>query len=189
MRSTTRPARLSAWLPIVSFGRGGVPGACCQRTSLVTLYLPPALKAPLLSNVCQVPPPVTSSGSPGANVPEPVSVIFEQFVDPGGTQSLALAEAMPPAERVPVEKSTLMISHRKEISLACTVTELSQKLSSTIAIPRNKYVTVLVAPFIFDRMRFKKLPMFFIFVSIFSKWLSKFQGQPIEFLPCQNQLH
>jgi hypothetical protein len=37
------------------------------------------------------------------NVPDPVSVISEP--------SLARADALPPAERVPVEKSTLIMSH------------------------------------------------------------------------------
>src|SRR6266567_178071 len=61
---------------------------------------------PLASKVCHVPPPVTSSAFPGLEryVPDPISVIFEP--------SLARAEATPPAETVPVPKSTLMMSHR-----------------------------------------------------------------------------
>src|SRR5712692_2833303 len=62
---------------------------------------------PLASKVCQVPPPVTSCGFPGLEryVPDPVSVIFER-------SRLARAAATPPAETVPVPKSTLMMSHR-----------------------------------------------------------------------------
>src|SRR5712692_8283714 len=61
---------------------------------------------PLALKVCHVPPPVTSCGFPGfeRNVPDPVSVIF--------APSLARAEAIPPAEAVPVAKLTLTMSHR-----------------------------------------------------------------------------
>src|SRR5439155_10127109 len=112
-------------MPMLSFGSGGVPGACCQRTSPVTVYVPLPVEAPALSNVSQVPPPVVALVLPlppagATNVPEPVRVIFEQSVDPGGTQSLALAEAMPPAERVPVAKSTLMLSDRTLAAFPCT---------------------------------------------------------------------
>jgi hypothetical protein len=65
--------------------------------------------------VTQVPPPVTALDVPpppagATKVPEPVSVIFEP--------SLALEEAFPPAEAVPVAKSTLIMSHRNFPSLA-----------------------------------------------------------------------
>src|SRR5437870_7744366 len=68
--------------------------------------MPLPVDAPPTPNVSHVPPPVTSCGFPGLerNVPDPVRVILEL--------SLARAEATPPAEAVPVPKSTLMMSHR-----------------------------------------------------------------------------
>src|SRR2546427_10826255 len=106
MRRTASPALVSAGLPMLSFGSGGVPGAGCHRTTPVTRYVPLPVTTLLASNVVQEPPPVGSPACPSStwNVPDPVTVIFEP--------SLALADAIPPAEAVPVLKSTLMMSQR-----------------------------------------------------------------------------
>src|SRR6266487_4240249 len=103
MVTNNRPARLSFRLPMLSFGSGGVPGATVKLTKLVTWYVPLAVGL----SVCQVPPPVTSRLPKllaELKVPSPVSVIDEP--------SLAIADACPPALKVPVEKSTLMMSQR-----------------------------------------------------------------------------
>src|SRR5438552_17562053 len=88
-----------------SCGRGNVPGATGKLARPVTVSLPVPLDPPLASKVRHVPPPVTSCGLPGfeRNMPEPVSVIFEL--------SLARAEAIRPAEAVPVAKLMLKLSH------------------------------------------------------------------------------
>src|SRR5712691_7147204 len=107
MVTNNRPARLSFRLPMLSCGSGGVPGATVKLTKLVTWYVPLAVGLLLESKVCQVPPPVTSRLPKllaALKVPSPVSVIEEP--------SLAIADACPPALKVPVEKSTLMMSHR-----------------------------------------------------------------------------
>src|SRR6266566_5236275 len=107
MVTNNRPARLSFRMPMLSCGNGGVPGATVKLTKLVTWYVPLAVDLPLGSKVCQVPPPVTSRLPKllaELKVPSPVSVIDEP--------SLAIADACPPALKVPVEKSTLMMSHR-----------------------------------------------------------------------------
>src|SRR6266849_3714590 len=91
---------------MLSIGSRDVPGATVKLTKLVTWYVPLAV-VPLESMVCQVPPPVTSRLPKllaALKVPSPVSVIDEP--------SLAIADACPPALRVPVAKSTLMMSHR-----------------------------------------------------------------------------
>ena len=93
---------------MLSMGSGAVPGATSNPTSSLTRYVPFPVDVPATSKVSHVPPPVTSSSSPTRNLPEPVRVIFEP--------SLASAEAIPPAERVPVAKSTLMMSHRNRWS-------------------------------------------------------------------------
>src|SRR5947209_5061312 len=115
MRRNTRPDRKSSGLPMLSCAIGNVPGARSNFTSLVALYVPLPVVAPFGSNVVQVPPPVTSSGSSGLKVPEPLRVIFEQ-AGGAGVQSLALADALPPAELVDVPKLTLIMSHRNLVS-------------------------------------------------------------------------
>src|SRR6266545_3411801 len=79
MRRTARPARVSARLPMLSFGSGGVPGAGSHLTAPVTRYVPLPVPTLLASNVVQEPPPVASSSLPSStwNVPDPVTVIFE----------------------------------------------------------------------------------------------------------------
>ncbi len=128
---------------------GLVPGAAQKLTSAVTLYvpLPVSIRVPVVSGglkVCQAPPPVTSSESPGTNIPEPVSVISEL--------SFVSADAVPPGKTLRGVAGgggwRLMISHRTTVSSAYAMTVLNEKLSSTTAIPRSKCVTVLIALFI-----------------------------------------
>src|SRR5712691_7764461 len=98
---------------MLSCGSGGVPGATVKLTKLVTWYVPLAVGLPLLSKVCQVPPPVTSrlpKSLAALKVPSPVSVIVEP--------SWAIADAIPPGFTVPVAKSTLMMSQRNFVPSA-----------------------------------------------------------------------
>ncbi len=92
MRNTAKPARASAALPMRSGASGGsAPGARVKVTRLLTRYVP--LWEPTAPpTVAHLPPPVTSSGAPGRNVPEPVIVIVEP--------SLALADSCPPGVTV-----------------------------------------------------------------------------------------
>src|SRR5712692_2504546 len=125
MVTNNRPARLSFRLPMLSFGSGGVPGATVKLSKLVTWYVPLAVGL----SVCQVPPPVTSRLPKllaALKVPFPVSVIIEP--------SLAFADACPPALRVPVAKSTLMMSQRNFVSL-CEPPALALETNS--AAPRR----------------------------------------------------
>src|SRR5216683_4276359 len=109
MRRTARPAR--------TVGLAPVPGATSNLTNAVTWYVPLALDAPPASNVCHVPPPVTSSASPRSNVPAPVTVIC----DP----SLARADALPPGDTTPVAKLTLMRS-QLNLPAACGASSLAE---------------------------------------------------------------
>src|SRR3989442_1947423 len=135
MRRTARPALVSARLPMSSFGSGGVPGAGSHLTAPVTRYVPLSVTTLLALNVIQEPPPVASSSLPSStlNVPDPVTVIFEL--------SLALADAIPPAEAVPVEKSTLMMSQRTVDSSEALVTPApTDRATNAKAIPRTQLV-------------------------------------------------
>src|SRR5262245_49816177 len=135
MRRTAIPALVSAGLPMLSFGRPGVPGAGCHRTTPVTRYVPMPVTTLLASNVVQEPPPVGSSALPSSNlnVPDPVTVIFEL--------SLAIADAIPPADAVPVLKSTLMMSQRTVDSSEALATRTpTDRATNAKTIPRTQRV-------------------------------------------------
>src|SRR5919199_1209812 len=109
MPNTTRPALACAGLPMVSVAGGdvSVPGAGVKVRRVVTLYVPLPVEVPVGANVVHVPPPVTSSGSPGSKIPEPVMVIMEP--------SLAFADPCPPADMTPAVL-TLTMSQRTLVS-------------------------------------------------------------------------
>src|SRR5258708_3372072 len=124
------------------------PGARSNLANPVTWKFPLAVFVPLESNVAHVPPPLTCSGSPTANVPDPVIVIFEpslaseNCVALGNTIHLKVFESSPftieVADRPTSRTSVDELLWPAELDVAFELDGALPQLAIAIEMAKNK---------------------------------------------------